>query len=439
MADRQLAMRLGTLENLPEIELGIGMSVEPAGEHAAQEWEWIVENAFQMKADYNMMINDPSYKPERIFFARCFGQSAATASAYRNDAFPGEGCLHMVATHSWYRGQGAGKAAVLAALHQFKQEGLTSVALHTDDFRLGAIALYKSLGFEPIIEDGDQEMQERWAKVEENLKALKPQHQPIPLWPEGAPGFIPEYGQKQPNIKPFPVPGSKGAVVVCPGGGYSMKAPHEGDPIARMLNEAGISAYVLDYRVMPYRAPAPLLDAQRAIRAVRSMGYEQVGILGFSAGGHLTCSAATLYDNGDPQAQDPIERLSSRPDVFVPCYAVVSMEAFSHEGSVAYLLGDEKDNHQALRRYSAELNVTRDTPPAFIWHTRDDNDVPVENSLRLAEALSTAGIEFALHIFPHGPHGMGLAGNDPVVGQWPGLLQKWLLSRGFGVNPVEKP
>lgn len=437
----QLLMRLKSLDNIPDTPLPDGLSVETAGENAAREWEWIVNGAFQEKYSFDMMTGDAEceYRPERVLFARCFGQSAATASAYRRNEYPGEGYLHMVATHPWYQGQGAGRAVVLEALRQFRREGLHSVVLSTDDFRLNAVALYKSVGFEPIVQDGDQEMKARWEKVDEALKAMKPKPQPIPLWSEGAPGFVSEYGQKQPSLKPFPVSGARGAVVVCPGGGYGMKAAHEGAPVARMINEAGIAAYVLDYRVAPYHAPVPLWDVQRAIRLVRSMGYEQVGVLGFSAGGHLTCSAATLYDGGNPEAQDPIERLSSRPDVFIPCYAVVSMAAFSHQGSVENLLGNEKDNYQALRRYSAELNVTRDTPPAYIWHTRDDAGVPVENSLRLAQALATAGVEFELHVFPHGAHGMGLAGMDPVVGQWPGMLQKWLLNHGFGAKVVEQP
>ena len=142
------------------------------------------------------------------------------------------------------------------------------------------------------------------------------------LWPCEAPYSSESPGQAQPSVTEFRVPGSRGAVIVCPGGGYEVKAGHEGAPIAEMLSNAGISAYVLDYRVVPFHPLAPLSDALRAIRVVRSMGYEKVAILGFSAGGNLCCSAATHYDRGVSDSDDPIQRLSSRPDAFIPCYAV---------------------------------------------------------------------------------------------------------------------
>ena len=253
----------------------------------------------------------------------------------------------------------------------------------------------------------------------------------IALWPGEAPYTAESPSQRQPSLMPYRVEGSKGAVVVLPGGGYCMKADHEGGVIAEMINEAGVSAYVLDYRVKPCHYLAPLADAKRAIRTVRAMGYEKVAILGFSAGGHLCCSAATLYDAGDPQAEDPLERLSSRPDGFIPCYAVVSFTAFRHQGSVDALLGDKKTDYALLRRFSAELNVTSDTPPAFIWHTAADQAVPVENSLRLAGALAAACVPFEMHIFPEGAHGLGLAKDLPVVAQWAKLCQGWLVRQGY--------
>ena len=261
------------------------------------------------------------------------------------------------------------------------------------------------------------------------------EHRKIWLWPDAAAPyteFSPE--QEQPSVVEYAVPGSRGAVVVCPGGGYAMKADHEGAPIAEMLNKAGISAYVLDYRVAPCHREAPLSDASRAIRVVRSMGYEKVAILGFSAGGHLTCSAATLYTAGDPDAEDPVERLSSRPDAFVPCYAVVSFGTFTHGGSRQNLLGEEYMNVELVRRFSAELNVTIDTPPAFIWHTMDDNAVPVENSINLASALAHAHVPFEMHIYPHGPHGMGLAENAEDVRTWTDHVQGWLTRLGFAAE-----
>ena len=260
---------------------------------------------------------------------------------------------------------------------------------------------------------------------------VKKEPEQILLWPDGNIPYMQE-GNCIPNIKAYPVEGSRGAVVICPGGAYHGKAEHEGGPIAEMLNEAGISAYVLDYRVTPCHYNAPVTDAHRAIRVLRSMGYEKVGILGFSAGGHLTCSAATLYDLGDPEAADPIDRLSSRPDAFVPCYAVVSFASFRHQGSVEALLGEKKTDYELIRRFSAEMHVDKNTPPAFIWHTAEDPGVPVENSLHLARAMSHAGVPYEMHIFPKGPHGLGLAKNNPVVSKWAGLCQRWLLNLGFG-------
>ena len=251
----------------------------------------------------------------------------------------------------------------------------------------------------------------------------------IMLW-EGEAPYTQESGF-QPSMTVFSVKGSKGAVVVIPGGGYSMKAPHEGDPVAEMINKAGVSAYVLDYRVAPMDKRAPLSDAKRAIRLVRSFGYEKVAILGFSAGGHLCCTAATMYDTGDPDSDDPIERISSRPDGFIPCYAVVSLASYTHNGTRECLLGDEAADWNQIRYYSNELRVTKDTPEAFIWHTAADDLVPVENSLNLASALSAQGVPFELHVFPYGRHGLGLAEETEDVKQWGPLLQKWLVLRDY--------
>lgn len=257
-------------------------------------------------------------------------------------------------------------------------------------------------------------------------------HEKIYLWKEDAPYTQFSPLQAQPSVTEYAVPGSRGAVVVVPGGGYCMKADHEGAPIAEMLNQAGVSAYVLDYRVKPCHMLAPLSDAKRAIRLVRSMGYEKVAILGFSAGGHLTCTAATLYDAGDPDAADPLERLSSRPDAFIPCYAVVSFGAYTHGGSRESLLGQENANNwELVRKFSNELHITPDTPEAFIWHTAADQAVPVENSLNLALALSAQGVPYEMHIFPQGQHGLGLAEEFEDVKQWAPLLQKWLVLRNY--------
>lgn len=251
------------------------------------------------------------------------------------------------------------------------------------------------------------------------------------LWPGEAPYTAESPEQAQPSVTEFRVPGSRGAVVVCPGGGYEMKADHEGAPIAEMLNQAGISAYVLDYRVAPCSENAPLSDASRAIRLVRSLGYEKVAILGFSAGGNLCCNAATHYDRGHADSDDPIERLSSRPDAFIPCYAVVSLCIYTHGGTRQHLLGSHAGDMKMVRYFSAEQNVTPDTPTAFIWHTSEDQAVPVENSLMLGAALAKCGVPFEMHIFPHGPHGLGLAPEMPDVAQWAGLCQRWLRGLGY--------
>jgi len=252
------------------------------------------------------------------------------------------------------------------------------------------------------------------------------------LWPGIAPDTELCGEQAQPSLEPFVIEGSRGAVIVCPGGAYVNKAAHEGAPIARMINEAGISAFVLDYRVQPFRIETAVGDAKRAIRLVRSMGYEKVAILGFSAGGHLAGSAATLYDAGDPDAADPIDRISSRPDAFVSCYGATSFRLFQKSWT-PMVLGKERMSNQAdINRYTAELNITRDTPPAFIWHTADDSVVPVEVALVLAEALSAKGVLCEMHVYPHGRHGLGLAQDDPVVGQWTSQVQRWLLKLGFG-------
>lgn len=250
----------------------------------------------------------------------------------------------------------------------------------------------------------------------------------LKLWPDAeAPYTAESPEQAQPSLTAYEVDGAKIAVVVVPGGGYVCKADHEGNPVAERLNLEGISGFVLDYRVKPCHPMAPLADARRALRVVRGLGYKHAGILGFSAGANLACNAATHYDAGDPNAEDGIERLSCRPDFFVPCYPVTSFHQFPNIGSVNALLPYFDD--MALRRFfSAELNVTPDTPPAYIWHTASDESVPVENSLILAAALSRVGVRFEMHIFPEGPHGMGLAPDAPDVRHWPDECARFIKS-----------
>lgn len=267
---------------------------------------------------------------------------------------------------------------------------------------------------------------------------------PVPLWPTGSEETVGLDDQAVPRLTPFlPSTGAPtAAVVVCPGGGYWLRADHEGAPVAAWLNSLGVTGFVLDYRVAPHRHPAPLRDAQRAVRLVRhhagrwGIDPARVGVLGFSAGGHLAASLATHFDGGHPAADDPVERVGCRPDLVVLGYPVISFVAHGHAGSIANLLGPDPPE-DLRRRLSAELSVTTETPATFIWHTADDAGVPVENSLGYAAALSRHRVPFALHVFPRGAHGLGLAAGDPVVGTWTALCAAWLATNGFG--PVSDP
>lgn len=265
----------------------------------------------------------------------------------------------------------------------------------------------------------------------------------IVLWPQGAPDAAGGAGDTVPALKAFFPPREHmtgAAVVVCPGGGYGALAPHEGAPVAEWLNSLGVAGFVLTYRHAPrYKHPAPLRDAQRAIRAVRAgadaWGLDRrVGILGFSAGGHLATTAATHFDAGNAAAPDPIDRESSRPDLAIPIYPVVTMGAFTHQGSRRNLLGEDP-SPALLGLLSNETQVTRETPPMFLVHTYDDAAVPVENSLLLAAALRKAGVPFELHLYERGPHGFGLGGGDRILGGWPERCADWLRLHGWA-NPA---
>lgn len=264
----------------------------------------------------------------------------------------------------------------------------------------------------------------------------------IPLWERGrTPGFVPEYGQPEPSIVPFLLDKGKtprGAVVVCPGGGYEFKAPHEGRPIARMLNAAGIHAFVLDYRVAPYQLACSIMDVKRALRLVRHNAAEwgvnpdKIGVLGFSAGGHLTIMASEHFDLGDPQSADPIERVSCRPDAQVPIYPAVSFKMMAKgEGSEKWmesLFGPGYTDKDILHA-TGELNVRADTPPAFLWGTYDD--FLYEQWPPYLKALKKKKVEYSYHMFPRGGHGMGLAEQNPLARRWPELCVEWLKDLGF--------
>jgi acetyl esterase/lipase len=271
----------------------------------------------------------------------------------------------------------------------------------------------------------------------------------FPLWPadstlhDGAPGARGHDDQDIPTLTPFPADPAKAtgtAFVICPGGGYGGLAEHEGAPYARFLNESGIAGFVLKYRLgsKGYRHPAMLQDAARAVRLVRSRSTEwkvdpqRIGIMGSSAGGHLASTLLTHFDNGKPDAPDPVERQSCRPDLGILCYPVITMGEFTHEGSKHNLLGNDPFPG-LVRELSNELQVTSQTPPCFIWHTYEDTVVPVENSLLFAAALRKAGVPFDLHVYQKGPHGIGLGSQEPngLRHPWTADCVFWLRAQGW--------
>src|SRR5581483_1143028 len=265
--------------------------------------------------------------------------------------------------------------------------------------------------------------------------------QPMPLWPNGAPGAKGTAPEDTPTISLYRPPADKAtgaAIVVCPGGGYGRLADHEGHAVAVWLNNLGVTAAVLKYRLGPkYNHPAMLSDAARAIRTLRARAAEwkldpqRIGIMGFSAGGHLASTAATHFDDGNAQAEDPIERVSSRPDLAILCYPVITFtEPYLHRGSRDNLLGKNPDP-ALIELLSNEKQVTARTPPTFLFHTADDSGVPVENSLMFAEACRRNKVPVELHVYETGRHGVGLAQDNPVLKTWPEMLANWLRARGF--------
>ena len=265
---------------------------------------------------------------------------------------------------------------------------------------------------------------------------------PLPLWPEGAPGALGDKDEDKPTLTAFlpaPEKATGAAIVVCPGGGYSGLAGHEGAGYAEWLAEQGIAGIVLKYRLgsRGYRHPAMLNDAARAVRLTRAKAGEwkidpkRVGIMGSSAGGHLASTLLTHFDAGNADATDPVERLSSRPDIGILCYAVISMGPNTHGGSKNNLLGNSPAP-ELVELLSNEKQVTKQTPPCFIWHTWEDGAVKVENSLDFAAALRKAGVPFDLHIYQKGSHGIGLGGSaGQALHPWTADCLFWLKVQGF--------
>ena len=263
----------------------------------------------------------------------------------------------------------------------------------------------------------------------------------LPLWPGGAPGALGTADADVPAMTvylPRTMTANTPALIVCPGGGYgALAANHEGRQVANYLNSLGMAAFVLRYRLGPrYHHPIELGDAQRAIRTVRARAAEwrldpaRIGIMGFSAGGHLAMSASTWMESVQVSANDEIDRVSSRPDFAVLGYPVISMTAaWTHKGSLRNLLGDTPDPELA-KRLSGELAVTKTTPPTFIFQTNEDASVPAENAVQYYLALRQAGVPAEMHVFEKGVHGVGLANNDPALAPWSSLLANWLRVRG---------
>ena len=273
------------------------------------------------------------------------------------------------------------------------------------------------------------------------------------LWPTGAPGAKGNEDGDKPTLTIYLPPKSrKGhlsvekatgtAVVICPGGGYGHLAmDHEGHQIARWLNSLGVAGFILKYRHRKsgagYGHPAPLQDAQRAVSMVRSRAEEwninpgRIGILGFSAGGHLASTAGTHFHKGRTDTKDPIDRVSCRPDFMVLIYPVISLiEWCAHSGSRWNLLGDKPDE-KLVENLSNERQVTSETPPTFLVHTYEDKGVPAENSIYFYLALRKAKVPAEMHIYQKGSHGFGLGKKHSAVSSWPPRCADWM--RGLGL------
>ena len=257
----------------------------------------------------------------------------------------------------------------------------------------------------------------------------------VDLWPNHPDKMAVPEKQERPRLEVyFPKNGqARPCVLVCPGGGYCCLAPHEARPIAERMVAEGFSAAVVYYRHAPaWKFPAPYDDACRAIRLLRAnagawhVDAGRIALLGFSAGGHLTATVGTQPGLNVAAEDDLAGSFSGRPDRIVLCYAVISMSSEHHEGSACNLLGKAQPTQAERWRFSNELHVTPENPPAFLWHTADDQAVPVSNSLRYAAACAKAGVPFALHVFPSAPHGIGLAEQYNDSRAWPSLLATWL-------------
>lgn len=274
----------------------------------------------------------------------------------------------------------------------------------------------------------------------------------IPIWPEGVPGLLPTAAPEvevdarvsnvhAPTLTAYPAPDANRngtAVVVCPGGAYRRLAiDKEGTAVAAWLNSLGVTAFVLKYRLQEYGHPAPLRDVLRAIRLLRSqasrwrIATDRIGVMGFSAGGHLASSAGTLFDSPDGRTGAELDRVSARPDFMVLVYPVIVMGGpHVHAGSRDSLLGPDASG-ALVDRLSTNLQVTGQTSPAFLVHGGTDQSVPPENSLLLYAALRKAGVPAELHVYQEGVHGVGLEPNHGPISDWPKRCADWMAVRGL--------
>jgi acetyl esterase/lipase len=276
-----------------------------------------------------------------------------------------------------------------------------------------------------------------------------PAPQVLRLWQGDAPGALGKEDKDIPTLTIYPADPAKAtgaAMVIFPGGGYAILSDFEGEGYAKWLNRMGIAGFVVKYRLGTdgYRHPCMLQDAQRAVRMVRANAKEwnvdpkRVGVIGSSAGGHMVAMLATHFDKGNPDAADPIERQSCRPDLGVLCYPVISMDKYIHRGSKKFLIG-ENPSQALIDETSADKNVRPDTPPCFLWHSGADEAVPVQNSLLFAAALQNAKVPYDLHIYTEGEHGIGLGADvdDPDnFHPWTIDCHYWLKVMGFLKKPM---
>ena len=255
----------------------------------------------------------------------------------------------------------------------------------------------------------------------------------IHLYPGAVPGALGHSAADRPAIDVY-LPANNpthSAVLVIPGGGYhDVVAEQEGALPARWLVQRGVAAFVLHYRVAPYRYPVPIADAERAMRLLRSRAAEfgfaadHLGAWGFSAGGHITSILATLFDSGVPSSPDAIEHASDRPDFVVLAYPVISMKpGIGHAGSRENLMGSDP---ALVALLSAEDHVTPMSPPAFVFTTDDDDVVRSQNSTLYVAACQSAGVPVEFHMFEHGHHGVNLAEKIPSLHPWTLLLESWM-------------